>query len=461
MGDKTSFTANKTAIVVGGGYTGLAAAYDLCRAGYDTTIYEADSDIGGLAGTFEPTPGSGYRIEKFYHHWFNSDSAILGLIKELGLESQIKYFPSNNGIYSTNTIFRLQTPLDLLRFSPLPVWDRIRTGLMALRAKRVKDWRSLEGVSAEEWIIKNAGRKSYEAIWKPLLVGKFGEEAKNLSAVWFWCKIALRGGSRDKTGTEQLAYFSGTFGAATDAIRGALEERGVAIHTNCPVTKINIEGGVVKGVETPNGTKHADVVLATVPLPVFLGITPDLPKSYSVPASQVRFLGNVCTVFRLRKSLSSTYWLNVADPSFPFVGIIEHTNFDDPQNYNGEHIAYLSKYLPTSDPMYSMPSEELLEYSLPYVKKIFPKFSKDWVIGYHVWRERYSQPVITRNYSKILPAEETPVENLWLSTMAQIYPEDRGTNYAVKHGRSVAKKIIERESSRVVISQGSRLESNA
>lgn len=425
---------------MGGGYTGLAAAYELNKHGCDVVLYEKDNALGGLAGTFEIAPGQ--RIERFYHHWFTSDTHIFSLLKELGLENQIRPLSSNTGFYHANTIFRLSSPLDLLRFTPLPLIDRIRTGLMALYARRVKDWKGLEEITARDWITRIAGKKSYQLIWKPLFSGKFGEEAPNVSAVWFWNKLKLRGSSRDTKGSEVLVYFDGSFGAATDDLRRHLQERGVEIITGTPVEKICVEQGKTTGVLTPQGFRASDCVLCTTSLPDFLAMTPDLPQDLRDRASQIRFLGNVCLVLCLERSLSSTYWLNVADPSFPFVAIIEHTNFDPPEHYGGKHIVYLSKYLSTDDPLYQMSAEELLEFSLPHLQKMFPAFSPTWVQSSHLWRAPYSQPVITLHYSQLIPPWKMPIENLWLATMAQIYPEDRGTNYAVRSGRDVARMIL-------------------
>lgn len=416
----------KSALIIGAGFTGLAAAYDLAKAGWNVRIVEKDAEIGGLAGTFELAPG--YRIEKFYHHWFSSDTDILSWLKELDIGDLICFRPTNTGLYYANSVFRLASPLDLLRFKPLPVIDRVRVGMMALLARRVRDWSKLEDQSAEEWIIKLAGRVSYETIWKPLLAGKFGIEAPNISAVWFWNKLKLRGSSRDSKGNEQLAYIDGGFNAALVRIREVLQSLGVKVDLNTTMDKITGD--------------EADAVLATVPLPTFLRLTPSLPKSYVDKASQIRFLGNVCLVLRLRQSLSHTYWLNVADPTFPFVGIIEHTNFDPPEKYGGEHIAYISKYMPTSDPLYKMSDSHFFEFALPFIKKIFPSFTKDWIIDFKTWRAEFSQPVIVKNYSSLVPSSKTPLKNVWLSTMAQIYPEDRGTNYAVRQGRAVAQEIL-------------------
>jgi protoporphyrinogen oxidase len=433
---------NREVIVIGAGYAGLSAAFDLCKAGCKVTIYEKDSDIGGLAGTFEMSPG--VRVEKFYHHWFTNDVDVLGLIDELGLSHLKQYRASNTGLYFTNSIFRLASPLDLLSFPGIPFIDRIRTGIMALVARRVNDWKPLEDISAEDWLIKIGGKKAYDAIWKPLMQGKFGVEAPNVSAVWMWNKLKLRGSSRDKKGGESLVYFGGGFGALTDGIRKSLEAMGVSIVLNTGVQRILTENGKAVGVQTERGIHRADSVLCTIPLPQFLQMTPDLPVDYRAQCEQIRFLGNSCLVLRLSRSLSSTYWLNVADPSFPFVGIIEHTNLDAKENYGGDHIVYLSKYLPTTEKLFSFTPDEMLEYCIPFIQQIFPEFDRSWILSHHVWKAHYSQPVITKHYSTLIPSLETPIDGLWLCTMAQVYPEDRGTNYAVRYGRRVAKEILAR-----------------
>ncbi len=272
--------------------------------------------------------------------------------------------------------------------------------------------------------------------------GKFGVEANNVSAVWIWNKLKLRGSSRNEKGSESLVYFGGGFGTFTDALRAALERHGVRIKTSTPVKQVEVRNGQAVGVVTDEGLFEADAVLTTIPLPQVLETTPELPNEYVERCKQIRFLGNSCLVMRLKRSLSSTYWLNVADPTFPFVGIIEHTNLDPRENYGGDHIVYLSKYLPTSEPLFSLSNDEMYAYCEPYIQRIFPEFTREWVISHHTWKARYSQPVITKKYSSLIPPFQTPLKGLWLCTMAQIYPEDRGTNYAVRYGRRVAKEIL-------------------
>ena len=423
---------NKTAAIIGGGFCGLAAAYELAKAGIEVTLFEKDNELGGLAGTFEVSPGK--RLEKFYHHWFSSDVDILNFIEEIGLGDRIKFCPSRTGFYHANSIFRLASPWDLLRFSPLPLVDRIRTGLMALYCRRIENWQVLEDVLAKDWIQKIAGKKSFEVVWGPLLQGKFGAAWEEISAVWFWNKLKLRGSSRKGAGEEKLAYFEGGFGALIDAVKIELSKMGVKF-------VLGVEAKVEKGLVV-NGASY-NQVLVTTSLPDFTNLATDLPTDYLAKLAQIKFLGNVCLVLKLKRSLSSSYWLNVADPSFPFVGIIEHTNIDDKDNYGGSHIAYLSKYVPETDALFKMEPDPFFEFALPHLKKIFPDLERSWVDSYFLWKAKNSQPLVTKHYSKLIPDFKTPISGLWLSSMAQIYPEDRGTNYAIKYGRRVAKQMLE------------------
>ncbi len=441
-GNIPSNSSTRSIAVIGGGFTGLAAAYDLARAGHQVTVFEQERALGGLAGVFELAPG--IFLERFYHHWFGSDLAVLDWLREIGLQDDLISAPTNTGLYFANSIFRLSSPLDLLKFTPLPFVDRIRTGLMALAARRINDYRELESISAKDWIVKMAGPKSYEVIWAPLLNGKFGRYAADVSAVWFWNKLKLRGSSRGKSGEERLFYVRGGFNRALIRISEVMQELGVNVRLNSPVSEVVVDSGKIVGVRSAAGAvEKFDQVLVTTPAPIALQICPQLTGPVREQLSSIKFLGNVCLVLELSRSLSSTYWLNVADPTFPFVGVIEHTNFDSPEAYGGRHIAFLSKYLPVDEPLFSASPEEIMRFTEPHLKKMFPEFESSWVTAFHVWRERYSQPLVTKHYSQLIPPHRMPIDGLWLATMAQIYPEDRGTNYAVAAGRSVAKMMLE------------------
>ena len=423
--------------VVGGGFCGLAAAYELGRRNVRATVLECDAEIGGLAGSFL---AGGTRLEKFYHHWFTNDVHVMNLIAELGQSDQVLTRPTRTGTYYAHDFFKLSTPLDLLRFSPLPFCDRLRLGLLALRARRVKDWRSLEDRTAADWLREMGGERVYRVVWEPLLHGKFGDLAEEVAAVWFWNKLKLRGGSRGKGGEERLAYYKGGFAALAEALADAVRGQGGEIRTGVPVSGLRVDAGRVVGVVTPEATLPTDAVLATPALPIVADLLePHAPSEYVDGLRRIRYLANVCVVLELDRSLSDLYWLNVNDPGFPFVGVIEHTNFEPASTYGGRHIVYLSRYLPDSDALWRMPDEDVVAFTLAHLRRMFPDLTADQILAAHVWRARYAQPVVERGYRRLIPTTRTPMPNLFLATMAQIYPEDRGTNYAIRQGRAVAR----------------------
>ncbi|MCO6411282.1 MAG: NAD(P)/FAD-dependent oxidoreductase [Thiogranum sp.] len=428
--------------VIGAGFCGLAAGYELCRQGIRVTLIEQDEEIGGLAGSFRV---NGASLEKFYHHWFTNDEHVMRLVEELGCEENIIRRPTRTGMYYANNFMRLSTPLDLLQFKPLPVLDRIRLGLLALRARRVRDWRQLEKLTAADWLKQMGGDNVYRIVWEPLLRGKFGDYASEVSAVWFWNKLKLRGGSRGKGGEEVLAYYKGGFAALAGRVADEIQNRGGTIETGARVRSLLVRDGQVTGVRTSAGELAADAVIATPALPVIAQLLePCVAGEYLATLRRIRFLANICLVLELDRSLSETYWLNVNDPGFPFVGIIEHTNFEPPATYGGKHIVYLSKYLLEDDALFRMEDDQAVDYCVPYIQRMFPKFERAWIRQHHVWRARYSQPIVERNYGALIPAAHTPLREFYIATMAQVYPEDRGTNYAIREGRRIGRQVADR-----------------
>lgn len=432
--------SSQTITVVGGGFAGLSAAYDLAMAGHHVTLLEGDAHVGGLAGAFET---KGERLDRFYHHWFTNDLFVMRLIDDLGLSDQVVTNPTNTGVYYANKTFKLSTPMDLLKFSPLPFIDRIRLGLLALRARRVDNWMELEDITAAEWLHKLGGENVYKIIWEPLLQGKFGVYADKISAVWFWNKLKLRGGSRGKGGEERLAYFKGSFARLAEATAAAVTAAGGTVEMGKPVSSVTYDEARDRWTTTGNwGSVESDKVIVTTALPLFADMIKDWASpDYIAELTRIDYLANVCLVLRLDRSLSSTYWLNVNDTSFPYVGVIEHTNFENASTYGGDHILYLSRYLPHTEELYLMSDDDIFEYSIPYLQRMFPEFSRDWIRGHHVWKARWSQPVVEKQYSKLIPSKRGPKKGLYLCSMAQIYPEDRGTNYAIRAGREMAALI--------------------
>jgi len=427
-------------IIVGAGFTGLAAAHDLAKSGRKVLVLERDSTPGGLASTFEFQDG--VRIEKFYHHWFNNDAYVPQLVNDLGLSGEILTLPSRTGMYFNGKQWRLSTPWDLIRFKPLSLLSRIRLGLLVFRVRQIKDWRAIEHLSIREWLEPLCGKEAFRVVWEPLIRAKFSIYADQISAVWFWKKLVLRGSTRDSKGGEQLAYFKGGFGRLAQAMENSIRQHGGEVRYGQRVTGLHANGKLISRLVSNDGEFTADQFLFTPAFPVIADIFQGHADNATLDCwRRVNYLGNMCLVLELDRSLSDTYWLNVNDPGFPFVGVIEHTNFDASENYNHKRIVYLSRYLPVTDPLWSSTDAEYLEFAIGHLRRMFPAFDPSWIRDHRIWRAEYAQPITERGYSGYVPGHETPFDNAMISTMAHIYPEDRGTNYAIREGRNAARRI--------------------
>ena len=427
-------------VIIGAGFTGLSAGYELTKNKFKCILLESENEIGGLAASFNV---GNEKLDRFYHHWFTNDKDVMSLINELGLINKVEVNPTNTGIYFANNFFKLSTPWDLLNFKPLNFFDRIKLGILAIRAKQVKNWKELENKTAEEWLKDLGGKNVYRIVWQPLLKGKFGPYANKISAVWFWNKLKLRGGSRGKGGEERLAYFDGGFISLAESISKSIKKNKGKILLNQKVQSV-YKNKDLWTIETNKNLFKAKNVIFTTALPITAKlINKWANQEYLKTLNRIQYIGNICLILELKHSLSDTYWLNVNDPDFPFVGLIEHTNFKDSKFYNNKHIVYLSKYLPHQDKIYSMSKNEFLDYAIPYIKKMFPNFKKTWIINHHLWRAKWSQPIVEKNYSSLIPSMNGPKKGMFLCSMAQIYPEDRGTNYAIREGRKIGRSISE------------------
>jgi protoporphyrinogen oxidase len=426
--------------IIGGGYAGLTAAYELQKRGYAVSVLEKFGAWGGQAATL---PLLGTRIEYFYHHLFGSDTYILGLMDELGIGDQLRWIESKVGVFYDGQIYDFVTPFDLIQFKPLNLVNRVKLGLMYLYLQRVDDWQRLESITARDWILRHMGQEIYDRFWGALLRGKFGQMADQVSMTWLWGKIKVRGSSRQgATATEKLAYPLGSFETITQALLERLQAGGAELRRNQEVIGLTTapdDSRRVTGVITKREAIPFDAVIATVPGYNLLAIAPpSLDEAYADLLRSTRYQAALVLLLTSKQSLSRIYWLNIADRDIPFVGVIEHTNYVPPSEYQGRHLIYVSNYLERDDPRFSMTASQLFDLYRPYLQRINPAFHDDWIEKKIVLRAEAGQPVITCDYSRRIPDHRTPLEGLYLANTLQIYPEDRGTNYSVWLGQTIS-----------------------
>ena len=457
--------------IIGAGAAGLAAAYELGKNGHRVAVYERAPFLGGQASTFDV---GGARLERGYHHLFTGDTDIIDLADEVGLGHRMRRIESTVGTLHGGKIYNFVTPLDLLRFTPLSLVNRIRLGLSTLLIRRKKDWRELEGVTATEWLRKKAGRKAYDVFWGPMLRGKFGEDFYDqVGMAWVWGKVHTRFASRGKgLAKEMLVYPIGSFGEIFDTLGEKIAAQGNAVHTSSWVSQVVVEEGAATGLcvqprpaswtspqplgaevdalaepdSAPEGEptlEPCDAVIFTGPSYSLPRLLPPLPDEYLARLTDVNYMAAVLLILVLKRPLSHIYWLNVADRSIPFVGVIEHTNLIPPEHYGGQHIVYLSNYLSKKHPLYRLDHGELLEEYLPHLRKINGDFDRSWIVSSYHHRVDAAQPIIGTNYSSRIPDHRTPFNGVYLANTTQVYPEDRGTNYSVRMGRRVARMVME------------------
>lgn len=427
----------KKITIIGGGITGLSAAYLAAKDGWDVTVLEGSSQPGGLIRTFQI---AGNRLEHFYHHFFTNDEELFWLLQELSLNDKMDFKKTTLGIFRNNKIYDFNGLKDLLKFTPLGITDKIRFLLTSIYLGKLTNWEKWEGVSAQEWFYRYTGKRATDSIWRPLLEIKFGSHADKVPIAWMVGRLGQRMNSRNGR-AEQLGYIKGSLQVLTDRLVERLSELGVKVILNARVEKLLIKNNALHGVETEKGIFHDGLFLATIPTTHLASLLKDEASEYAEELSRIRYYGAVCTILEMDRPFSSIYWLNIADSEFPFGGIIEHTNFISPDNYNKSHIIYLSKYFDNNDEIASISKKDILKRMIVPLNRINPQFNESWIKNAFVFRSHTAATICGLNYSDIVPSCETPIKNMYVVNMSHIYPDERSCNNAIKIAARACKKI--------------------
>jgi protoporphyrinogen oxidase len=440
--------------VIGAGVAGLVAAYRLTAAGHAVDVYERWPGLGGQAATLDV--GGGHRLERYYHHLFTTDRHIAALYDELGMPDELEWRPSSVAMFARGRQWPFTTPADLLRFRPLPPLARVRMGLAVLALQRLANDRTrYERITARAWIEKWMGNAAYREVWGPMLRGKFGARADEIAMVWLWNKLRVRRGEDARD--ERLGYPRRSWETLFEALRERIEAGGGRVLIDRPAARIAPGFEVTAGAPgsfraghdprrfEPAGMERYDRVLATVPNGVFERLLAPgvLPHTFLDRLRAIEYFAALCLLLELDRPFTRFYWTNVADRELPFVGLIEHTNFVEPERYGGRRFLYVANYLAHGHELLGLDADALLERYLPGLRRVNPAFDRSWVLNRWLHREPAAQPIVTVGYQHRIPPLRTPARGLVLANTTQVYPEDRGTNYAVRLGDEAARAVLQ------------------
>ena len=414
--------------VLGAGALGLSAALRLAEAGHRVEILEREPRPGGLAAGFTIGPS---QLEKFYHHIFRTDRAIIALIDELGLGERLVWGRPDTSVLLGGRIWGLDSAPDVLRFGPLPPPDRLRLGATLAFLKALPDPKPLERRTAAGWIRRWMGPRIFRSLWEPLLRGKFHDYAEEIAMPWFWARLHCR--------TPDLGYLRGGFQQLYDRLAERIRERGGGLELSCTATAIAAQPNGKVRVETAGEPREYDRLVVTLPTRLFLRLARGLPDEYRARFERgSEHLSAHCFILALDRPLTDVYWLNVNDPGFPFLSLVEHTNFMPPDDYAGRHLVYLGNYLPPDHRLLSLDDGELRAELLPHLERINPAFDPAWVTESWSFAAPYAQPIVRVGYPATLPPHRTPLSNVFLANMGHVYPQDRGQNYSLLLGGRIA-----------------------
>ncbi len=429
--------------IVGGGILGLALGYDLIRRGIGVRIWERSRELGGLMGRTRFDELDGLEVDRYYHAILSSDRTLMRLFDELGLRSELRMTVTSMGFYHNGKLYSMSTPLDFLRFPPLSPIDRFRLGLTILQARRVKDWRTLEQTPVVEWLTKLGGRGTVEHIWKPLLRAKFDGGFDNVPATYIWSRLVRTTDTREKGGAvEKMCFLPGGYAMVIDALAQAIRARGGQITTGVAVQQVRVHEGRVCGLRLSDGDIDSDGAVLTLQTPIARRLLPPEASDVNARWSLLEdYLGIVCVLLVLRRSLSPYYTLNITDERIPFTGVIETTNLIDRQFTNGYHLVYLPKYVAPDNLFAQMNDEALYRSFMVYLRQMFPDLQPDDIAAVRIGREQYVEPLHPIGRTDDIPPFTTAVAGLYLVNSSQIYPQLTNGEAAVAHAAQAAQVI--------------------
>lgn len=428
-------------VILGGGAASLGAAYHLVKNKISPLIIEKGESVGGLASSYKI---GNFYIEKFYHHFFPTDSLVLELAKELGIKNKIFWRKTKMGFYYKNRLYGFTTPLDILLFGPLSFKDRLKFGLKMLKIAGNSDYRHLDKVSAKEWLIGEFGQGIYEKIFRPMLEIKFAMSLDKASAAFVYGRLHARAKSRSKNlASEKLGYIKGGYNELISALYRKIRGNSKVLY-NSEILEIGYNKDCYD-IKIRRNSKieliKAKYVINTLPLEIFAGIAKNFPKGVMDSIKKIKYQAVICAAIGLKKKLGNYYWINISSADLPFHGVIEHTNFIPIGHYNNNNIAYVFNYVTPEHKFWKMDEDEIKEVYLSGLIKMFPHIKNSDVLWFRLSKERYATPIFLKGYEGNMKKIDN-ISNMHFAGSFKIYPFSRNVNNVIKTGIDAAKAVL-------------------
>jgi len=427
--------------IIGGGIMGMTLALRLAQKGFKVTILESFPKLGGLTGAVDM---NGITWDRFYHVILMSDLNTRKIIKEIGLERDLEWVETKTGFFSDGKLYSMSNVFEFLKFPPINLIDKIRLGLTIVTASMIKDWKRMEGIPVEKWLIRWSGRRVFEKIWLPLLKAKLGDYYKMTSASFIWTTIQRMYAAR-RTGLkkEMFGFVSGGYDKINSAYEEKLRNLGVTVIVNTKVKHVikdQLNGMIVETAST--GNYKFDEVISTLPSDISVQIASSLTKEEIEKHKAIRYLGVVCPSVLLKSAISKYYVTNIIDPWPPFTGIIEMTALVDPKYLGNCSLVYLPKYVQPEDELFFRSDVELKDYFLSALFKMYPDLSEKDIVHWNMASARrvFALPIL--HYSDKLPSVSTSLKGYYIVNSAQIINGTLNVNETVQIAENKLEEIL-------------------
>ncbi|HWQ66511.1 MAG TPA: NAD(P)/FAD-dependent oxidoreductase [Methanospirillum sp.] len=400
--------------IIGAGLAGLVAGYRLSGQ-HEVVLFEQEQEPGGLLSSYRT---ESYTIERYYHHFFGSDTALPALLSDLGLSDAVVWLAGSTGSFIQSKIHPLTSPVEILLYPYLGFLDKVKLGLFTKKAAKM-DMTGLDEITAREFIHRELGEAIYRSFFEPLLVSKFGKNADKVSAAWLLSRVAIR--SDRSIAGERLGYLKGGFSVLIDRLVQVSAQQGCTILTRNPVARLE---HLEKGWKV-NG-EFFDAVISTV--------APAKLASLGVSGiPEVPYQGAACMILALPRDVANgIYWINMNDPA-PFGAVISHTNFA-PFSWYGEHLVYVASYF-TGEPDPAINDRLIDSFCQSFA------VHKEEIIWSRISVDKYAGPLYLTGYRQYL--KEPDIPDLYCAGMfsPENYPE-RSIEGSIRAAERVISRIL-------------------